>query len=94
MTGPEFLKVFNFCEAIFWFVYAFVCWKLPLFPKDQTSRRRTWVAITFIFLGFSDLVEMNSGGWWKPWWLLVWKGTCVIIVLYWFRFYPFINKDN
>lgn len=38
-------------------------------------------AITFIAFGFSDIVEARTGAWWRPWWLLVWKGACVLVFL-------------
>ena len=38
-------------------------------------------AITFALFGLSDLVEAATGAWWRPWWLLAWKGGCVIVFL-------------
>lgn len=34
--------------------------------------------VTLVLFGFSDLVETQTGAWYKPWWLLLWKGACVI----------------
>ena len=37
------------------------------------------LASILILFGVSDFVEMVTGAWWQPWWLLVWKGLCLII---------------
>lgn len=34
-------------------------------------------AILLLLFGLSDGVELFTGAWWKPWWLAVWKGTCI-----------------
>lgn len=36
-------------------------------------------AVAFIAFGVSDLVETTTGAWWRPWWLLAWKGTCLVV---------------
>ena len=38
-------------------------------------------AVVFIAFGVSDIVETTTGAWWRPWWLLVWKGVCVLALL-------------
>ena len=38
-------------------------------------------ACGFAVFGISDLVEARTGAWWRPWWLLVWKGLCVVLLL-------------
>ncbi len=37
--------------------------------------------ITFLFFGASDYVEAQTGAWWRPVGLLVWKGLCLLIFL-------------
>jgi len=64
------------------------------------SRResRPWRILGFVaafwlvLFGLSDGVELYTKAWWHPWWLLVWKGTCLvaltvctIIRFRWFR---------
>lgn len=68
----------NLIEAGVWFLVALV-W----FYEGATSRAALrWVtvvlALTFVLFGLSDLVESETGAWWRPWWLLAWKGACVI----------------
>jgi len=53
--------------------------------QTSRSRIRQWplLAAAFVFLAFglSDLVETQTGAWWKPWWLFVWKALCVHAML-------------
>jgi hypothetical protein len=52
-------------------VFGAICWRkhLPL------------LGLTFICFGISDVVETRTGGWYKPWWMLVWKVSNVILIL-------------
>ena len=43
--------------------------------------RKLVAMIAFFLFGVSDLIEMNYQCWWAPWWLLVWKGACVVMFL-------------
>ena len=35
-------------------------------------------AISLFVFGVSDVIELWSKAWWRPWWLLVMKGICLI----------------
>ena len=50
------------------------------------------MAIAFFFFGISDVIEARTGAWWRPLWLLVLKGACVIVLLVGFRNYYRIKK--
>jgi hypothetical protein len=49
-----------------------------------------------LFFGGSDIVEVQSGAWWSPWWLFVWKASCVLSMAILFMVYlrdrPLANK--
>lgn len=46
------------------------------------SRRRCGFAfLVFVAFGLSDVVEMGTGAWWRPWWLFAWKAACVLALL-------------
>jgi hypothetical protein len=34
----------------------------------------------FVLFGLPDLVEMRTGTWFSPWWLLLWKVSCVVVL--------------
>lgn len=76
----------NACEVLIWVGLAVVVALRPLFPPVQPAqllneaRLRRWMAIALVLFGLSDAVEIWSGAWWRPWWLLAWKAACVITV--------------
>jgi len=42
---------------------------------------RRWIARLagwLILFGVSDIIEVSTGAFWRPWWLLALKGTCLI----------------
>ena len=47
--------------------------------KRSTKAYGILLAIILILFGISDFVEMATGAWWQPWWLLAWKGLCVAV---------------
>jgi hypothetical protein len=74
----------NYVEAIFWVIIG-IGFAIRAPAMVGTLSRRCWIAaVTFFFFGISDFIEAQpwSGAWWRPWWLLVWKGICVLILAY------------
>ncbi len=75
----------NVAEAVVWFVFAArYGWQIRT-AKAAMIRWMAFGALVFLLFGFSDLVEIQTGGWWKPWWLLLWKSLCIlgIIIFAW-----------
>jgi hypothetical protein len=75
--GLEVLKIFNLIEALLW---AGVAAGVLIFSKRLADRRRRIAyvaAAAFLLFGVSDLVEIYTGAWWKPVWLLLWKAGCI-----------------
>lgn len=73
-------RVSNYVECVLWVVVGGVC-LLPALKIRWRRGERVVAAITFVAFGLSDWVESFTGAWWSPWWLLVWKGGCVAIIL-------------
>ncbi len=73
--------IFNYCEAVFWVVVSLVV----LIAATKSSRhikKIAYVAVPTLFLfGVSDIVEVYTRAWWRPFWLLLWKGLCIIILV-------------
>ncbi|MCA8992114.1 MAG: hypothetical protein KDA88_09055 [Planctomycetaceae bacterium] len=43
-------------------------------------RRLTRIlAIAFLLFSVSDVIEIQTGAWWKPIWLMLLKGSCIAI---------------
>ena len=75
MTGPYWY--INLVEAALWICAgaAVLLWSLL---RGQWGARPLMRAAFLIAFGQSDVVETHNGAWWRPWWLLVWKGLCVL----------------
>ena len=71
----------NRIEAVFWIAIAMA---MSIAAARQSGAARVdciVAAIAFALFGLSDLVETKTGAWWRPWWLLVWKASCVLALL-------------
>ncbi|MGF1635075.1 MAG: hypothetical protein ACFCVE_14580 [Phycisphaerae bacterium] len=66
----------NQVEAVLWVMLAFVA---AVVGVRRPMLRSTLLPMALVLLAFgiSDLVETRTGAWYRPWWLLVWKGACV-----------------
>ncbi len=76
LAVTNFFAASNYLEACLWIVIAgiVVC-------RARRSNLRWPAAVTLVAFGCSDIVEAQSGAWWRPWWLLVWKGVCVLVLI-------------
>ncbi|MEO2036287.1 MAG: hypothetical protein ABGZ35_29790, partial [Planctomycetaceae bacterium] len=69
---------FNQFEVLLWGAAAVLCAVKGL--SDRTVRRHLLAAaVTFLLFSGSDAVEIQTGAWWRPWWLFVWKAGCVLL---------------
>lgn len=72
----------NSVEAVIWVSIGFLL--LVGLRKGVVNSSKTDVvvlSILFVMFGGSDVVEVFSGAWWRPWWLLVWKTLNAIVLL-------------
>lgn len=72
---------YNAFEVILW--GSIGAYLLVVRARAPTVMRRnlTVSGISFFFFAASDVVEIQTGAWWSPWWLLVWKALCVAVLL-------------
>lgn len=72
-----FHAVFNYGEACLWFILA-----LSLAVRLRMTRPWRWLLpCAFAVFGVSDLIEVQTGAWWEPWWLFLMKAACVLVFL-------------
>jgi hypothetical protein len=71
----------NYGEAVLWGLVGLVFAVYGVRRTGATRRRCTLAALMFLLFGLSDVVEVRSGAWWRPWWLLVWKAFCVLMMV-------------
>jgi hypothetical protein len=77
----------NAIEAVVWWGPG-TCMLITAHHKPDVRTQSLVVATALIVFGFSDIVEISTGAWWRPWWLLVWKGTCVVTVCWqWYSYH-------
>ncbi len=82
---------FNYAEAVLWMGMA-VFFGFRIFKRKADQRGLFLVfAMAFFAFGIRDLVEVQTGAWWRPWWLLLWKGTCVAVLA--IAFYRLFKRD-
>lgn len=79
LITPEF-RYANYAEAALWVVIAVIVATLSL-RRRRLNRTSVLLAVALLAFGASDIVEARTGAWWRPWWLLVWKGACLLCFL-------------
>jgi len=86
----------NYLEALIWFLFAIGFAVNAGKTSEKTRINRLITSLIFLFFGGSDIVEVQTGAWWSPWWLFVWKASCVLsmAILFWvyLRDRPLANK--
>ncbi len=76
-TPLSFHAAFNCFEAGLWWVIA-----IGLVVGGRVPQPWRWrLPLAFAVFGVSDLIEVQTGAWWEPWWLLVMKAACVLVFL-------------
>ncbi len=68
----------NYLEAGIWFIFAGAFAISAMKNRDLVRLHRIVATLTFLLFGLSDIVEVQTGSWWHPWWLFVWKSSCVL----------------
>ena len=86
----------NYLEAFLWFCFAIGFAINAGKTSGRTRIHRLITTLIFLLFGGSDIVEVQTGAWWSPWWLFVWKASCVLsmAILFWvyLRDRPLANK--
>ena len=86
----------NYLEALIWFLFAIGFAVNAGKTSGITRINRLITTLIFLLFGGSDIVEVQTGAWWSPWWLFVWKASCVLsmVILFWvyLRDRPLSNK--
>jgi len=72
----------NIVEAVFWIVIGVVVFMQSRAGGAALRRIATRAAIVFVVFGASDLVEVRTGAWYRPLWLLVIKAVCVALLVH------------
>ena len=81
ISTPEldFVTVFNAIEAVWWFACGVLLWRFG----QRRAVHQLWsrlTAIALLIFGASDVIEVFTGAWWRPWWLAVIKIACGVSI--------------
>jgi hypothetical protein len=88
MQTWNFDQWFNFIEGLWWIGLGT---GMAYFSVKNNKLRKMLYASTvlLVLFGISDFVEIHTGAWWRPWWLLAWKAGCIvagiICLIFYFR---------
>ena len=77
----------NLIEAGVWLVVALILVAKAWRAEGRLRRIFSVLAGAFFVFSISDLIEAQTGAWWRPWWLLAMKVACVAVFFFGFREY-------
>ncbi|MEO8351130.1 MAG: hypothetical protein ABI680_05325 [Chthoniobacteraceae bacterium] len=83
MTG--WVQDWSYVEAGLWAAVGTVFSIKAALPRETERGTCAIFAVAFFIFGGSDVVEAHTGAWWQPWWLAVWKGACLLVIVWGFR---------
>ena len=74
------LAIFNSFEAVFWMAIGVWVFRKSRFSHER-QRLGLIASVWFVLFGISDIFEVFTGAWWRPWSLLLFKATCVTALI-------------
>jgi len=77
----------NWLEAGLWLGVSLILLGKALKARTDVRRVLLTLAAAFLVFGISDVIESQTGAWWRPWWLLLLKGGCILVLFAGFREY-------
>jgi hypothetical protein len=80
-------------ESGLWLMVVFFVLIQALRSRRRARRVLSLLAGAFLVFGVSDLIEADTGAWWRPVWLLVLKGGCLVVLICGFGEYYRIRKS-
>lgn len=71
---------FNYIESALWFTIALglLVQSFKLGKSDAYFKICIIASVAFVAFGVSDIIEAQTGAWWRPFSLLVLKASCVL----------------
>jgi hypothetical protein len=81
LAEVDWFKTGNYIEAAVWGAMAVVLAAYAVAVAGPVRWRCIAAAVLLALFGASDVIEVQTGAWWRPWWLLIWKAVCVVGLL-------------
>ncbi len=76
--------IFNGCEAMLWLVFAAIVVVRFRHSDDSVRRTARLTGLFIVLFAASDVIEIQTGAWWRPPGLLLLKGVCLIGLIWGF----------
>jgi len=86
-------ETINYLEAIFWCTIG-IAFLREAISSSKSRRLRIVLGGALVAFGGSDIVEVETGAWWQPWWLFCWKAVCLLIIVHQFVMYVRLRKSG
>ena len=79
--SQQMFETINYLEAALWCAIGlgFLVRAVRLSAKERG--KCAMLGIVFIAFAGSDVLEVQTGAWWRPWWLFVWKAGCLAVMV-------------
>ena len=87
-------KTGNLIEAVFWLLVSLVLLLKAMRAEGALRRIFSVLAGAFLVFSVSDVIESQTGAWWKPVWLLILKTACMLVFFFGFREYYRVTKRS
>ncbi len=71
-------RIGNLIEAGLWGSVALMLAVLTVRTDRERRSVLLLLSVAFLVFGVSDLIEMRTGAWWRPLWLLAIKAACIV----------------
>lgn len=79
-AGWDGLQIFNAVEVCVWGGIAIAIARARG-ARGLSDRLRWWLACWYGLFAISDIIEIQTGAFWRPPWLLLLKAVCIIAIV-------------
>lgn len=79
------VDAYNAFEAALWAVLAIVVAIRYRHSVAGLRRVSSIASVLLVLFAISDVIEMQTGAWWRPWPLLLLKALCLVGLIWCFR---------
>ena len=76
-----YVDIINAIEVVLWPLLGFIVLARTYKSTPEWRKLGLIAGVVLILFGGSDAVELYTKAWWRPWWLLAWKATCIITLV-------------
>lgn len=83
---------FNLLESAMWLVLGAMVAVRARSAIPRLRRVGFVTAIALLAFAGTDIVEARTGAWFRPWWLLVYNGLCIAVLVGCYVAYRFLRE--